>query len=152
MCWMVKVMFWIRSRKWADYRAGGETQGWGYGCSWPGSGPTKKNPDPDSQNTINPLNHGGGALYAPPSLFSLYSKLSWGTYTWKFLTLQTFLLRMPLWKRNQKFNFTPLSESTLKYGSENRPWVRGLMIFSWIFFPLCPVFSKKFIQIPLFDV
>ena len=56
-----------------------------------------------------------------PSLpcFLPHSKLSWGTHTWKFLTLQTFLLRMPLWKK------TP-SQSTLKYGSENRLWVRGL--------------------------
>ena len=64
------------------------------------------------QIRVNPLNHGGGALYAPPPplLFAFYSKLSWGTHTWKFLTLQAFLLQMPIWKKNKKFSFTPLSE------------------------------------------
>ena len=53
---------------------------------------------------INPLSHwGGGALYAPlPFLFACYLKLSWGTHTKKYLTLQTFLLRMPLWKKKQE--------------------------------------------------
>ena len=43
------------------------------------------------QNIINSLN-----------LFASYSKLSWGTHTWKLLNLQTFLLRMPLWKKNKE--------------------------------------------------
>ena len=33
---------------------------------------------------------------------------------------------MALWKKIKKFSF-PHSQSTLKYGSENRPWVRGLI-------------------------
>ena len=44
---------------------------------------------------VNPLNHGGGRCTPLPLfLFAFYSKLSWGTHTWKFLTLETFLLRM----------------------------------------------------------
>ena len=53
---------------------------------------------------INPLNHGGWGRCTPlpPFLFAFYSELSWGTHTWKFLTLQTFLLRMPQWKKKIK--------------------------------------------------
>ena len=32
---------------------------------------------------------------------------------------------MPIWKKNQEILFY-FSQSTLKYGSENRPWMRGL--------------------------
>ena len=39
--------------------------------------------------------------------------------------LQAFLLRMPLWKKSRNLVLPP-SQSTLKYGSENRPWVRVL--------------------------
>ena len=54
-------------------------------------------------NILNPLNHGGGRRTPlPPFLFAFYSKLSWGTHTWKFFTLQAFLLQMPLWKKNQE--------------------------------------------------
>ena len=51
-----------------------------------------------------------GALYAsPPCLgfFALYSKYHYATHTWKFLTLQNFLLRMHQWKKKL---FYPLSE------------------------------------------
>ena len=38
------------------------------------------------------------------------------------LTFQTFLLRMPIWKKNQKNSFTP-SQSTLKIGPKTaRAW------------------------------
>ena len=41
--------------------------------------------------------------------------------------LANVLLWMPLWKNMKKKNsFTP-SQSTWKYGSENRPWGRGLI-------------------------
>ena len=54
---------------------------------------------------------GGRCTPLPTFLFAFYSKLSWGTHTLKCLTLQTFLLRMPLWKKKiKKFSFTPLSE------------------------------------------
>ena len=43
------------------------------------------------------------------------------TQTGKFLTFQNFLLRM---KKNKRKN-TP-SQSTMKYGSDNRPKVRGI--------------------------
>ena len=52
---------------------------------------------------FNPLTHkesgGGGAVrYPPPALFFCpVLKISLGNHTWKFLILQNFLLRMPLW-------------------------------------------------------
>ena len=77
-----------------------------------------------------------------PFPFAIYSKFSWGTHTWKFLTLQAFLLRMPLWKKIDKFSFTPPPQSTLKYGSENRPWVRGLNS-AFLSLRICHVYSER---------
>ena len=65
---------------------------------------------------INPLNHGGGPLYAPSSL--------------AFCRLLKIFFRHPYLKildLADLFVLTP-SQSTLKYGSENRPWVRGLRV------------------------
>ena len=55
---------------------------------------------------INPLKHGRRALYAPPSLF-LYLKYHETIHTWKFLTLQTFLLWIARWKKNEQIWFSP---------------------------------------------
>ena len=54
-----------------------------------------------------PLNQlvGGGGAVLPPHLL--------------------FFADAPMKKKFANFSFTP-SQSTLKYGSENRPWVRGL--------------------------
>ena len=47
-----------------------------------------------SPNSFKPLKHRGGGRCTPlpPLLFALYSKYLKATHTWKFLTLQTFLL------------------------------------------------------------
>ena len=65
----------------------------------------------------------------PPPLFFLpLLKISLGNPYLKILDLKKLLLRMPLWKKNEKFSFTP-SQSTLKYGSKNRPWPKGLILY-----------------------
>ena len=74
----------------------------------------------DKQTNKTNSNKKEGALYAPPSLvFAFYSKYLEATHTWKFLTLQIFLLRMPLYTY-KKIVFT------LKYWSKNRPCTKGL--------------------------
>ena len=48
-------------------------------------------------------------LLIPPLLFAFYSKYLEAFHTWKFLTLQTFLLRILLWKKKIKnLVLTPL--------------------------------------------
>ena len=54
---------------------------------------------------LNPATYGGGGFLYPPPLhwyFALYSNYLESTHSWKFLTLQNFLLRMHLLKKNTK--------------------------------------------------
>ena len=69
-----------------------------------------------------PFAHGGGGLYAPPSLiFCPLLKISLGNPYLKILDLtKLFIADASMKKKIKKFSFTP-SQSTLKYGSENRP-------------------------------
>ena len=81
---------------------------------------------------------GGRCTPLPPLLFVFYSKYLVATHTRKFLTWQTLLLRMPLWKKIKNFRFTPLRANR----SKTRPCLRGLR-WLWIIFlfgkilPLC---------------
>ena len=75
--------------------------------------------------TLSPI----GRVAVRPSLpcfLAYFSKLSWGIHTWKFLTLPTFLLPMPIWKKKSKNLVLPPSQSTLKYRSKYRPCTRAL--------------------------
>ena len=76
--------------------------------------------------SINPLKHGGGALYAPPSLFlCLLLKISWDNPYLKILDLANlFVADVPM-KKKKKIG-PPPPQSTFKYRSKNRPWGRGL--------------------------
>ena len=76
-------------------------------------------------------------LYAPPSLaFCHLLKIILRHPYLKILDLANlFVSDAPMKKKIKKFSFTPLS-GTLKYGSENRPWVRGLpQITTFIYGP-----------------
>ena len=70
---------------------------------------------------------GRGALYSPhplPWYFALQSKYLKVPLPESVYLLKLFVKDAPK-KKNQKNSFTP-SQFTLKYGSENRLWVRRL--------------------------
>ena len=70
---------------------------------------------------------GGGALYAPPSLFlCLLLKISWDNPYLKTLDLANlFVADVPMKKKIKKFG-PPPPQSTLKYWAKIRPCQRGL--------------------------
>ena len=66
---------------------------------------------------INPSEHGGGGgrcTLLPPLLFAFYSKYLEATHTWKFLTLQTFLLRIPLWEKKRVYHLSEYFEKSVQ--------------------------------------
>ena len=78
---------------------------------------------------LSPLSHWGGAggRCTPPSLpFCLLLKIIMRHPYLKILDLvNLFVADAPMKKKSRNL-VLPHSQSTLKYGSENRPWVRGL--------------------------
>ena len=86
---------------------------------------------------FDPSTHGEGRCTTlPPLFFAFYSKYLEATHTRKFLTLQTFFLRM-LYEKN---SFTR-SQITLKFRSKNRSWTRGWIVVFFIY-----IFKKKHIS------
>ena len=75
---------------------------------------------------INPSTHGHGALYAPPLVFLPFApnffRKPIPQNSWPY---KTFCCGYPHEKKVNNFTFTP-SQSTLKYGSENRLLRKGL--------------------------
>ena len=70
---------------------------------------------------------GGGALYAPSSLFCLLLKISQDNSNLKILDLANLFVDDSPIKKKKKISES-LSQSTLKYGSENNPWMRGIFV------------------------
>ena len=70
---------------------------------------------------------GGGTVRPPPRSFCPLLKISLGNPYLKILDLtKLYNADAPMKKKNsKKFSFTS-SQSTLIYGSENRPWPEGL--------------------------
>ena len=77
-----------------------------------------------NQIDVNPLNQ-GGALYDPPPCFGFFPLLKISLRNLYLAKLFVADAHCTNEKKIQHFCFTP-SQSNFKYGSENRPWVRGL--------------------------
>ena len=74
---------------------------------------------------------GGGGTVRPHLLFFCpLLKIALGNPYLKILELtKNFVADAPMKTKFKKFSFTP-SQSTLKYGSKNRPWPKGLIYMS----------------------
>ena len=59
-----------------------------------------------------------------PFFFAFYSKNLSATHTSKFLSLQTFLLRMSIWKKNRKI-WSPSPSEHFEISVQNHPCLRG---------------------------
>ena len=79
-----------------------------------------------NQIDVNPLNQ-GGALYDPPPCFGFFPLLKISLRNLYLAKLFVADAHCTNEKKIQHFCFTP-SQSNFKYGSENRPWLRGLII------------------------